>query len=183
MKRVGVFIDELNVRFRLRECRWTELYDVGHFARSLAGPRDLVSVTFCHPPPVREQLGDRRYATERSYLETVRKDPAVTVPEGPYMTKRTRDGVTIWLEKQTDVLLASEMLHQSATKVIDVAILATADADLVPAMRRANDLGVKVELLRFRGAVPRIFELDRVASSTLRARPSSFVPYTKRIAR
>jgi uncharacterized LabA/DUF88 family protein len=177
-KRVALFVDGLNVRFRLRECHWTELYDVGHLARSLAGPRQLVTATFCHPPPVRAQLGDRRYATERAYLQAVAKDQSVIIPRGPYMTRRVREGVTIWLEKQTDVLIASEMLHQAATGAIDVAIIATADADLVPAIRRTIDLGVKVELLRFRGSVPRIFELDRVASVCLRARPAHFRPYT-----
>lgn len=178
-KRVSLFIDGLNTRFRLRECHWTELYDVGHLARSLAGPRELVSAIFCHPPPVREQLGERRYSIERAYFDAVGRDAAVICPRGPYMTRRTRDGVSIWLEKQTDVLLASEMLHQAATQSIDVAIIATADADLVPAIRRTTDLGIKVELLRFRGAVPRIYELDRIASVGLRARPAYFRPYPR----
>jgi uncharacterized LabA/DUF88 family protein len=179
VKRVGLFIDGLNVRHRLRECKWEEMYDVGHLARSLAGPRDLVCVEFCHPPPVREQLGADRYAVERAYHEAVAKDPGVLVPPGGYMAKREKRGVSFWLEKQTDVLLASGMLYAAATKRIDVAILATADADLVPAMRRCLDLGVKVELLRFRGAVPKIYELDRTASACLRARPAHFRAYPR----
>ena len=95
------------------------------------------------------------------------------------MAKREKRGVSFWLEKQTDVLLASGMLYAAATKRIDVAILATADADLVPAIRRCLDLGVKVELLRFKGAVPKIYELDRTASACLRARPAHFRPYPR----
>ncbi len=78
----------------------------------------------------------------------VSKDATVTMPPGAYMAKRVKNGVRFWIEKQTDILLASEMLYAAATNLIDVAVLATADADFVPAIRRCLDLGLKVELLK-----------------------------------
>ena len=181
MRRVAVFIDGLNVRFRLQECRWCEFYDVAHLARQLAGPRQLIAVLFYHPQPSREQLGERKYADERAYLGRIRRQEGVTAPSGAYMAKRERwvDGkkVQIWQEKQTDVLLASDLLYMAAKGMMDVTVVASADADIVPAIRRCGDLGVPVELLRFRGAMPRLYELEQVATRFLRARPAYFRPY------
>lgn len=181
MKRVAVFIDGLNVRFRLRECVWCEYYDVGYLAKQLAGPRTLIVALYYHPKPNWEQLGSDRYARERAYLDRIEKDKGVIVPAGAYMAKRERwvddKKAEIWIEKQTDVLLASDLVYMAAKDEMDTAIVASADADIVPAIRRCRDLGVPVELLRFRGALPRLYELEAVASTLRRARPSYFRPY------
>lgn len=151
-------------------------------ARELAGPRQLVGAYYYHPAPNREHIGPKRYAQERSYLQRVANDEGVAVPAGAYMAKRTRqcDGgkqVDVWIEKLTDVLLATDLVYMAAKDVMDVAIVASADADIVPAIKRCRGLGPTVELLRFRGAVPRIYELEQVASSFRRARPAQFRPY------
>ncbi|MGB6895397.1 MAG: NYN domain-containing protein [Dehalococcoidia bacterium] len=181
MKRIALFIDGLNVRFRLRERGWCEYYDVNHLAKELAGPRELVKALYYHPRPNQEQLGPERYAKERAYLERVARDEAVLTPAGAYMVKRERwvddNKAEIWIEKQTDVLLASDLLYMAAKGSMDTAIVATADADLVPAIRRCSELGVPVEVLRFRGVHPRIYELESVAVVLRRARPAYFKPY------
>lgn len=181
VKKVGVFIDGLNARKRLLECAWCEFYDVYYLATCLRGPRNLVGAYFYHPPPNLEQLGAARYAAERSYLERVAKDAEVVVPSGNYMARRERvtkaGKVIYWVEKQTDVLLSTDLVYFAATNAIDAAVVVSADADIVPAIRRCTQLGVSVELLRFRGAVPRLYELEKVASSFRRARPDYFRPY------
>lgn len=190
MKRVAIFIDGLNVRNRLSECKWEEFFDVSLLAREIAGPRQLVGAYYYHPQPNREQLGAERYAFERAYLQRVAKDVDVAVPTGAYMAKRIRHcrgqrqptecngkEVVVWTEKQTDVLLASDLVYMAAKDVMDVAVVATADADIVPAIRRCRELGPAVELLRFRGAMPRIYELEQVVSSFRRARPAHFRAY------
>ena len=175
--RVAVFIDGLNVRHRLRERGWCEHYDIGHLARHLVGPRQSVGIYFFHPQPNQEHLGPDRYATERAYLERVMRDPAVIVPPGAYMVKRSSSaGGYVWTEKQTDVLLATELVCMAATRLIDRAIVATADADLAPAIRRCVDLGIPVEVLRFRGK-PRVWDLESLAAALIRARPAFFRPY------
>ena len=176
--RVAVFIDGLNVRHRLRERGWCECYDVGHLARQLAGPRQLVGVYFYHPQPNQEHLGPTRYAAERGYLERLIRDPSVTAPPGAYMAKRfSPAGGVVWIEKQTDVLLGTDLVYRAAMELIDRAVVATADADLVPAIRRCIDLDVPVEVLRFRGTTPRLWELESVATVLRRARPTYFRPY------
>lgn len=182
MKRVILFIDGLNVRFRLRECGWHEYYDVGHLAKELAGPRPLIHARFYHPQPNLEHLGPGRYAAERAYLESVRKDEHVLAPLGAYMAKRERwvddKKVEIWIEKQTDALLASDLVYMAAKGMMDVAVVASADADMVPAIRRCTQLDIPVELLRFRCAKPRLYGLEKASTSLRRARPTYFVPYS-----
>ncbi len=182
MKRVIVFIDGLNVRFRLRTNGWTEYYDVGHLAKKLVGPRKLIHAGFYHPQPNLEQLGAAQYAMDRSYLESVRKDDTTIVPEGAYMANREKwvDGqkVEVWVEQQTDVLLASDLVYMAAKDMMDVAVLATADGDIIPAVRRCMELGVPVELLRFRGLhQPWLVGLQKVVAGFQRARPAYFEPY------
>ena len=190
MKKIGVFIDGLNVSNRLNECGWEEFFDVRFLAEQLTGPRELVSALYYHPTPNAEQLGKERYSFERAYLERVAKGESVSVPPGAYMAKRTREcsgkqaptlcsgkEIVYWTEKQTDVLLASDLVYMAAVNAIDVAVVASADADIVPAIRRCRQLDVSVELLRFRAALPRLYGLEQVATSFRRARPAYFRPY------
>ena len=65
----------------------------------------------------------------------------------------------------------------AATDQMDVALVASADADIVPAIRRCRDLNVAVELLRFRGGIPRLYELEKASTSLRRARPAYFQAY------
>jgi uncharacterized LabA/DUF88 family protein len=93
------------------------------------------------------------------------------------MVKRSGSaGGFVWTEKQTDVLLATELVCMAATRLMDRAVVATADADLAPAIRRCVDLGIPVEILRFRGK-PRVWELESLAATLIRARPAFFRPY------
>ena len=85
--------------------------------------------------------------------------------------------VIVWTEKQNDVLLATDLVYMAATAQMEVAVVVSADADIVPGIRRCRDLGVPVELLRFRGALPRLYELEKAADSFRRARPAYFRPY------
>jgi uncharacterized LabA/DUF88 family protein len=174
---VAVFIDGLNVRHRLRERGWCEDYDVGYLVRQLVGPRQLVAAYFYHPQPNQEHLGPNRYAAERAYLDCITRDEAVTTPPGAYMIKHFNQvGGYVWTEKQTDVLLATELVYMAAKGLMDRAIVATADADLAPAVRRCMELDIPVEVLRFRGQT-RIRELESLAAILIRARPAFFRPY------
>jgi len=180
--RVAVFIDGMNVRHRLRDRGWCEDYDIGYLAKCLLGPRQANGIYFFHPQPNQEHLGPARYAAEREYLDRVMRDETVTAPPGAYMVKRSaHDGGYIWVEKQGDVLLATELVYMATKGLIDRAIVATADADLVPAVRRCVDLRIPVEILRFRGK-PRIWELESLAVTLIRARPAFFQPYDRQAA-
>ena len=91
-----------------------------------------------------------------------------------YMVHRKKE----WQEKQVDVWLASEMITQASNNAYDIAILVTADTDLVPAVDHArmhHDKGV--ELVVFPKSIVNVTQLVRAANSTTTARRSWFRPY------
>ena len=175
--RLAVFIDGLNVMFRLREAGWEEFFDVGYLAQRLKRGRELVGVFFFRAAPQSPPLDRAQYWSEVRHLNRVGnqlwKSHARLVRYG-YMI--LRDGR--WQEKQIDVWLASEMITQACANLYDIAILVTADTDLVPAVdhvRVAHNKGV--ELLVFPRSNTNVTQLVRAANSTTTARRSWFRPY------
>jgi len=173
---VAVFIDGLNTMFRLRESGWEESFDVGYLAQRLARNRPLVSVFFFRAAPSSPPLTQRQYWKERRHLDLVEaqlwKDYPRKVRYG-YMVPRKWG----WQEKQTDVWLASEMVTGACANTYDIAILVTADTDLVPAVEHVRMLNKGVELLVFPKSRPTVTQLVQTANSTSTARRSFFRPY------
>jgi len=169
MSKVAVFIDGMNARCRLEECRWIEDFDVLYLAQRLAGNRTLSRVFYYIPTPNRRQLGDEGYSRARRYINAVEKQPIVEVKKG-YMVDRKG----IWEEKMVDVLIASDMVFYAARNEYDTAILVTADNDLVPAIQRVKNLNHKVELLVFTKAKPKVGNLIKASSINRKARESHF---------
>ena len=169
--RVMVFIDGMNARCRLEECKWVEDYDVLHLAQRLAGGRTLYGTFYYITTPNRKQLGDDGYSRARRYIDAVEKQSMVEVKKG-YMVDRNG----VWEEKMVDVLIASDMIFFAARNEYDTAILVTADNDLVPAIQRVKNLNHKVELLVFTGAKPKIGNLLKASSIHRGARASYFKP-------
>jgi len=166
-----VFIDGMNARCRLEECKWVEDFDVLHLAQRLAGKRTLAGIFYYIPTPNRRQLGDKGYSEARRYIDAVEKQPLVKVKKG-YIVDRNG----VWEEKMVDVLIASDMVFFAARNEYDTAILVTADNDLVPAIQRVKNLNHKVELIVFTEAKPKVGNLIKASSINRRARGSYFKP-------
>ena len=83
------------------------------------------------------------------------------------------------MEKQTDVWIASEMVSGAARDEYDIAILLTADSDLVPSVEFVRMFNKGVELVVFPKRNPAISHLVRVANSTTTARSSFFRAYSQ----
>jgi uncharacterized LabA/DUF88 family protein len=171
MSKVMVFIDGMNARCRLEECKWVEDYDVSHLAERLAGNRTLSGVYYYITTPNRKQLGNEGYSKARRYIDAVEKQSMVLVKKG-YMVDR--EG--IWEEKMVDVLIASDMVYLAAKNEYDTAILVTADNDLVPAIQRVKNLNHKVELIVFTKAKPKVGNLVKASTINRSARKSHFIP-------
>lgn len=175
--RVAVFIDGLNVMFRLRESGWTEFYDVCYFARRLARSRDLVGVFYFRVRPAIPPI-----KTEQQYWAEVRYLRRVEADLDEQFGRLVRYGFMVerswgWQEKKTDVWLASEMVAQAHTDDYDIAILVTAVADLIPAVEHVRMRDKGVELVIFPRCKTKVGELVREANSTTTARRSFFRPY------
>ena len=174
--RVAIFIDGLNTMFRLRESGWEESYDLGYLTERLARNRDLRNVFFFTARPQSPPATRPQYWKEMRHLSNVEKrlwnDYARKVRYG-YFVPRSWG----WLEKQTDVWLVSEMITQAWFDSYDVAVLVTADTDMVPAVWHTRMLKKGVELLVFPNSPTKITQLVRAVHSTTTARKSWFRPY------
>ena len=93
--RVMVFIDGMNARCRLEECKWVEDFDVLHLAQRLAGSRTLSAIFYYVTTPNRKQLGDEGYRRARRYIDAIEKQSTVTVKKG-YMVDRDAFGRKRW---------------------------------------------------------------------------------------
>ena len=162
---------------RLRDSGWEELFDIGYLARRLARGRDLIGVFFFRAAPQSPPLDSGQYWREVRHLGRVQtqlwKSYGRLVRYG-FMVKQDRK----WREKQVDVWLASEMVTQACANRYDIAVLVTADTDLVPAVDHVRVTHSKgVELVVFPKASVNITQLVRAANSTTTARRSWFQAY------
>ena len=178
--RVAVFIDGLNVMFRLQESGWEEFFDVCYLAKRLARKRPIEGVFYFRSrpsiPPIKTE---ERYWQEVQHVTRIEADlrehHGRWVRYG-WMAKRSWG----WQEKRTDVWLASEMVAQAHLNAFDIAILVTADTDLIPAVEHVRMTGKGVELVTFPRCQVNISELVRHCTSTTTARRSFFRPYPER---
>lgn len=161
---------------RLRECTWEEFFDVHYLAGRLARNRELAGVFFFRAAPSSPPLDKNQYWNEVRYLAKVEKqlwqEYGRFVRYG-FMAPREKR----WNEKQSDVWLACEMLAQAYTNCYDVAILLTADTDLVPAVHHVQMLNKRVELVVFRKSRANVSQLVNCADGTTTARQNWFRPY------
>ena len=180
--RVAVYFEGLNTLFRLRESGWEECFDVGHAARRIAGNRPLEGLYYFRArpsmPPIKAQ---HQYWDEIRHLSRIEKqlrgEFGRYVRYG-YMVQRAYG----WQEKMTDVWLAVQMMADAWTNVYDVAILVTADTDMVPAVQMLRYFDKRTELVVFpRSQRPRVTQLVQAVSSIRTARRSWFRPYSSRL--
>ena len=175
---MAVFIDGLNVMYRLRESGWQEFFDVCYLAQRLARDRPLEGVFYFRPRPQMPPIKTRtQYWAEVQHVQRIEKELHLHygrwVRYG-WMVKRDWG----WQEKRTDVWLAAEMVAQAHQDRFDVAILVTADTDLVPAVEHVLMKDKGVELVVFPKCSTNVAELVKVSNSTTTARRSFFRPYS-----
>ncbi len=121
------------------------------------------------------EAGRKRYIEsnerQRVYLEALRTLEGVEVIEGwysennPYKCIKCGFEWPAFEEKMTDVNIATHILCDAFHDRFDRALLMTADADLVPAVRATKDLGKEVLLILPPGR-KRAQELRKVATVT-----------------
>lgn len=157
VERVIAYIDGFNLYFGLREaglrrCYWIDLCAL---ARCLLRPNQQLIVTKYFTariaggrrgdPPERARMLDGRRKRQSDYLEALQTLPEFELFEGHYLDKNIRClgcGAS-WRtheEKMTDVQIATQMLADAFMDRFDVALLLSADSDLVPPTRTIRRL-------------------------------------------
>lgn len=150
--RVIAYVDGFNLYFGLREsglrrCYWL---DVRALAENLLRPKQTLSATKYFTariaggrsgdPVGRKRAADEKRKRQTDFLEALSTLPDLTLFEGHYLGKdvQCRKCGASWRsheEKMTDVQIATEMLEDAYDDRFDVALVVSADSDLVPPIR------------------------------------------------
>jgi uncharacterized LabA/DUF88 family protein len=145
MERVIVYIDGFNLYFGLRSKGWKRYYwlNIQALAQNLLKPGQALVVTKYFTariagPPDKEQR-------QSMYIEALKTLTQFEIFYGKYQLNPrqcSRCGFQdeVPNEKMTDVNIAVEMLKDAYQDKFDVALLISADSDLVPPVRAVREL-------------------------------------------
>ncbi len=145
MKRVIAYIDGFNLYYGLRSKGWKRFYwlNLQKVAQHLLKPNQTLVVTKYFTAKVRFPPGKQRRQT--TFLEALGTLPDLHIYYGHYLadkiTCRNCDHTyTTHHEKMTDVNIAVELLTDAFQDNFDVALLISADGDLVGPVKRVKQL-------------------------------------------
>ncbi|MEM3485914.1 MAG: NYN domain-containing protein [Candidatus Methanomethylicaceae archaeon] len=149
--KVAVFIDGGYVRAILKK-RFNELpIDYLKFSEELCKGCERFRTYYYNCPPYQSPSPTpeerRRKSDYDRFIEKLRCLPRFEIREGRLM--RTKDPQHEFVQKGVDVLLSIDLTQVSASRVINRAILVSADSDFVPAVQRAKENLVLVTLAYF----------------------------------
>jgi hypothetical protein len=145
LKRVIAYIDGFNLYFGLKSQNWQKYYwlNVHGMAESLLKPdQELVCTKYFTSHVTGNPQKQKR---QSDFLEAIQTVPSVMVYYGKYqLNPRTcrNCGVedVVPNEKMTDVNIAVELLSDAFTDSFDVALLVSADSDLVAPVKKVRSL-------------------------------------------
>ncbi len=137
--RIMVFIDGPNLYRGFRAAYGSGKYDVVKLGTTLAAGRTLVKIHF-YTGAVTQQMGKDLYADQQRFFSHLKRQPQVNL-----WTRRMVNTNGVWHEKGVDVQIATHMVAMAHRDEYDVAILASGDSDLVPAVVEVIAQGRVVE--------------------------------------
>jgi len=157
MDRVIVYIDGFNLYYGLKEAGFRKSYwlnvfgvaqEIGGTGRSLHAAKYFTArIGGAQPGDSPSQMKERngKRARQTTYLEALTTLPGLSIFYGTYLAKSTtcfgcRRTYLHQEEKMTDVNIATEMLTDAFQDKFDVAMLISADSDLVPPSRTIRSL-------------------------------------------
>lgn len=148
--RVIAYVDGFNLYYGIRECGLRHLWlDISALANSLLRPSQtlvaakyftaMISGAKRTDPPGKAAEKNAKRKRQSDYVEALRTTGVMIYP-GHYIEKRRscRKCGDTWLvpeEKMTDVQIATHMLTDAFADRFDVALVVSADSDLVPPVK------------------------------------------------
>lgn len=144
-----LFIDGTNLDHRAREAFSRDDIDFPKLFAELATGTNLLHTHYFTAPYRTDNTG--KYAKQMSDFNILKKLPNVTLKLGRHQPrivecKNCNHTYTTYVEKGTDVAVASALVHAACHKKAGRLILFTGDNDFWPAVRMARDEGAHVEV-------------------------------------
>jgi uncharacterized LabA/DUF88 family protein len=144
-RRIAVYVDGFNLYFGLRDAGWKRYYwlDIWLLAENLVRGGRLVQAKYFTAHVKGNPAKERR---QQAFLQALAHHrPGLEIFYGHYLLKQwqCRKCGAVWNipeEKKTDVNIATRLLGDAYEDRFDVAILVSADSDLVPPVEMIRQL-------------------------------------------
>ena len=154
MKRSVVFIDGSNFYHNCCDCLGECNIDFDKFAGKLCRGFDLVEIRY-YNATVNQQLEPERYREQQRFFAKISQIPKIKLILGKLKLRHetcTHCGkkTMYFVEKNTDVNVAIDLVDLAHKSTYDTAILVTGDGDFSGAVRLVRSFGKEVNHARFR---------------------------------
>ena len=149
-KKVIVYVDGFNFYYGLRsERRWKKYYwlDVVSFFEKFMKPdQELVAVKYFSARPANNPGKNSR---QYSFFQANKENPKFNLILGNYIPKdiicyKCGNVIHTHEEKETDARIVTQIIADAYENHCDIAIVVSADSDMIPAIEIAKNIGQKV---------------------------------------
>ncbi len=146
-ERISIFIDGSNLYHSYKALGVSNI-DFQKLADSLKGERLLVSV-FYYNSSLDISVDEKKYWKQQKFFDVLRRLPGFNVVLCRRKKFKKEDGTFGFEVKGDDVYLATDLVSGAYESLYDTAIIVSGDEDFVPAIKKVQKLGKKVENIYF----------------------------------
>lgn len=148
-QKVIVYVDGFNFYYGLKgDPKWKRYYwlDIVKFFEKFMKPdQELIKVKYFSARPDNQEKNARQYAFFQANMENSRFQLIL----GKYLKKKITcfncgNIINTYEEKESDVRIATQIVSDSYEKNCDIAIVVSADSDMIPSVELAKQAGQKV---------------------------------------
>lgn len=148
-QKVIVYVDGFNFYYGLKgDPKWKRYYwlDIVKFFEKFMKPdQELIKVKYFSARPDNQEKNAHQYAFFQANMENSRFQLIL----GKYLKKKITcfncgNIINTYEEKESDVRIATQIVSDSYEKNCDIAIVVSADSDMIPSVELAKQAGQKV---------------------------------------
>jgi len=145
-ERVAIFIDGSNFYHSVKETSGLHdnEIDFAKMIETLRSKRLLIG-TYYYNAPLDRGYNESIYWKQQKFFSELRKIPEFNLILCRMRKIKDPDGKTKFMVKGDDIYLATDMISLAYEDAYDTAIIVTGDGDFVPAIKKVQKLGKKVE--------------------------------------
>lgn len=146
-ERISIFIDGSNLYYSLQDLKVKKI-DFKKLINTLTKDRLLVSV-FYYNAPLDISIDSKKYWEQQKFFDALRKIPGFNVVLARMKKHKRGNGTYEFEVKGDDVYLAVDLVSGAYENLYDTALIISGDEDFVPAIKKVQKLGKKVENIYF----------------------------------
>ena len=147
-QRVIVYIDGFNFYYGLKKAPWKKYYwlDIVKLMESFLRPnQELIAVKYFSARPT--EVGKRK--RQDAFFQANKENPKFKLILGKYLKKeiecfKCHNIIHTYEEKESDVRIATQIVADAYQHNCDLAIIVSADSDMIPAVELAKEAKINV---------------------------------------